>query len=138
MANYMATSRTNYFRVTDEDRYQELLENLVSEDNIEDFTERKGNVIYHGFGTYGTIDYCKDEDEDEYDFDYFLAELQKILPQNEAFIYMESGSEKLRYVVGYAIVVTRDSIEPMSIDRWATKQARKLLSDPEWRTQTEY
>ena len=38
MANYTAASRTNYFRVTDEDKYSELFSNLTSEDIINDFT----------------------------------------------------------------------------------------------------
>lgn len=39
MANYECTSRTNYFRVTDEDAYAKPFENLCSEDNIEKFTD---------------------------------------------------------------------------------------------------
>ena len=57
MANYMATARTNYFRVTDENRYSELFDKLYCEDSIEDFTENKDGIIYHGFGAYGSIDY---------------------------------------------------------------------------------
>ena len=72
MANYLATARTNYFRVTNEEKYQELFSKLVSEDEIEDFTEIKDGTTYHGFGAYAPIEYI---DNDEYDFDIFLEEL---------------------------------------------------------------
>ena len=134
MANYMATARTNYFRVTDEDKYSELFNGLCSEDNIEDFTKEKDGVIYHGFGSYDSINYLVD---DEYDFDEFLIELQKILPDDEVFIYMESGYEKLRYVVGFVVVVTSKEIKSMSLDTWAKEQAKQLLGSG-FETETEY
>ena len=84
MANYIATTRTNYFRVTDESRYSELFDKLCCKDDIADFTENKNGIIYHGFGAYGTIDYLVG---DEYDWDEFITELKKILPDDEAFIY---------------------------------------------------
>lgn len=135
MANYMSTSRTNYFRVTDEKRYEELFNNLCAEDNIHDFTEEKDGVLYHGFGTYGSVEYI-DEDE-EYNFDTFLKELQKILPEDEAFMYFESGYEKLRYVTGFSVVVTSKEIVSESINNWAIKKAKELLGN-DFETKTEY
>jgi hypothetical protein len=142
MANYMGTSRTNYFRVTDEDKYQELFKNLRStEDDIHDFTTDNNGVIYHGFGSYSSIDYVvsvDDEyDDEEYDFDAFLHELQKILPDDEAFMYFESGYEKLRYVGGYVLVCTNKEIRSTSLDHWAIEQAKQLLGD-DFTTQTSY
>lgn len=134
MANYECCERTNYFRVTDEKRYNELFSNLVGMD-LEDFTEEKDDVIYHGFGAYDSIDFgCNDED---YDFGVFLTELQKILPENEAFIYFESGHEKMRYITGFALVCTHTSISYMNIVDWAKQEAKRLIS-PEYETQTEY
>ena len=138
MANYMATARTNYFRVTDENRYSELFDKLYCEDSIEDFTENKDGIIYHGFGAYGTIDYLVgDEDDCEYDWDEFITELKKILPDDEAFIYMESGYEKLRYVTGFVLVVTNKETKSMSLDSWAKEQAKLLLGN-DFETKTEY
>lgn len=127
MANYMATARTNYFRVINEKRYQELFNNLISEDNIEDFTYSKDGTIYHGFGAYDSINYLTEDEE--YDFDEFLLELQKILPDDEAFIYMEAGHEKLRYVTGDVIIVTRKEIVGENIASWAVKKAQELLGE---------
>ena len=126
MANYMGTARTNYFRVTDEEKWQELFNGLCCQDAIHDFTEEKDGVKYHGFGAYDSIEYI-DEETEEYDFGVFVNELQKILPDNEAFIYMESGYEKLRYVTGFVLVVTNKETKSMSLDSWAISQARELL-----------
>lgn len=128
MANYLATSRTNYFRVTDEDKYAELFNHLVSEDFIEDFTEERDGVLYHGFGTYGSIDY-KAAEENDSDFDTFLKEIQTILPEDEAFIYTEVGHEKLRCVTGVSIVYTNTELKSMSLSSWALNQAKQILGE---------
>lgn len=136
MATYSATARTNYFRVTDEEKYQELFSKLVSDDEIEDFTEIKDGITYHGFGAYAPVEYL-DNDEYEYDFDIFLEKLQKILPKDEAFMYFEVGNEKLRFLTGYACVVTHDKIKEMNLDNWAKKVAKNLLGK-NFTTKTNY
>ena len=137
MANYMAVTRTNYFRVTDEDRYKELFEMLISEDDIQDFTKRtEDGVILHGFGCYGDVE-CYDEENDEYYFDEWLSKLQEIIPDDEAFILESSGYEKLRYVTGWVVVVTRKEIASTSCDSWAKKKAKELLGE-DFETQTDY
>lgn len=138
MANYIATARTNYFRVTDESRYSELFNKLCCEDYIEDLTETKDDIIYHGFGAHDAITYLVgDEDDREYDWGEFIEELKKILPDDEAFIYMEAGHEKLRYVTEFVLVVTNKETKSMSLDRWAKEQAKLLLGN-DFETQTEY
>lgn len=145
MANYNGASRTNYFRVTDEEKYDELFNNLTAEFGIEDFTKNVDGVIWHGFGAYSSIDYLYkddseeyDEDEDyEYNFDMFLEELQKILPDNEAFIYMESGHEKLRYVGGSAIICTNKECKSVDLTYFAITTAKEMLGS-DFKTQLEY
>lgn len=138
MANYYGCSRTNYFRVTNEEKYNELFSNLTAnEADIEDFTKEREGVLYHGFGALGSIDYIPKNSE-EYDFDLFLSELQKILPENEAFIYMESGHQKLCYITGFAIVVTKDKIANIDIRTMALKRAKQMLNNEDYDTQMEY
>ena len=129
MANYQGTSRTNYFRVTDEAKYQELYNNLCANDTIDDLTKEKDGTIYHGFGSYSGIDYKINEDGSEMNFDKFLEELQKILPDDEAFVYFEAGHEKLKYITGYCIVVTNKTITNESITDWAERTCKSLLGD---------
>lgn len=128
MANYYATSRTNYFRVTDEEKYQEIFSKLSSEAGIEDFSETKddGSII-HGFGSYSNIAF--ENEDDDGNFSDTLSELQKILPEDEAFIYLESGYEKLRYVTGFYIIVTKDRISSGDIHTHAIEKAREMLGN---------
>ena len=57
MSSYYANSRTNYFRVTDEEKYTKLFANLVcDEDEVYDFTKVENGVTLHAFGGYGSID----------------------------------------------------------------------------------
>lgn len=143
MANYYATSRTNYFRVTDEEQYKELFSRLVGfDDDIADFTEQQEGVIWHGFGCYGTIDYRLPEDKrdafTEFDLDTFFRELQKILPDDEAFILLEAGHEKLRYVTGNAFIITRDKISYCDMTDMAVNMAKEMLEDHDFTTKCDY
>ena len=134
MANYEAVSRTNYFRVTDEEKYQKLFSNLVANDDIYDFTETKDGATYHGFGSYSSISYrlklsepTEDGNEYDYDFDKFLYGIQDILPDDEAFIYFEVGNEKLRYVNAYAFLVTKEKIDSVDLDMAAKELVQEIL-----------
>ena len=73
-----------------------------------------------------------------YDDDFYKA-LQVILPEDEAFMLFESGAEKLRYVTGNAVCVTRDRIAySPGLQNWALTVARELLEDPNYTTQMTY
>lgn len=139
MANYMAVSRTNYFRVTDEEKYEKLFSGLCSEDEINDFScKDEDGTVWHGFGCYGSIEYCDPDDDDaDYSFDGFAKGLQEILPEDEAFMLFESGYEKLRYVTGWTVVVTKDRYEYMDIQRWAVGKAKEILGE-DFETQVDY
>jgi len=143
MANSHEVARTNYFRVTDETRYAELFKNLVGgDDGVKDFTKEEDGVILHGFGAYGSVDYLtssqEDEDDGNFNFDHFLSELQKILPEDEAFVYMESGHEKLRYLTGLAIIATSKEIRSVDLLQQAMSAAREMLGNESFCTQLEY
>ena len=141
MATYVSTARTNYFKVTDEKKYQGIYRKLFSEDNIHDFTEfdKEGNRL-HGFGAYGPISYNRSEENPDDDDDIwgFAEDLQKILPDGEAFIYMESGWENLRYITGYTLVATKDQIKASEMNTWAIDTARELLGDQNFKTKLNY
>lgn len=140
MADYLAMARTNYFMVIDEERYQELFQHLVTNGKVEDFTKEQDGVLYHGFGAYGSIDYQVDlkSEESEFDFDYFTNELQKILPVDEAFIYQETGHEKLRYLEGCAIVVTSKEVRGQHLSTWVKDTVKELLGENNKVTECSY
>ena len=147
MANYYCNTRTNYFRVTDEEKYKELFAHLVGgEDDVHDFTETDTNgVVRHGFGAYSSIYYKatetdKDDDDDDeaYSISGFVKGLQEILPNDEAFIMMEVGNEKLRYVVGWAVVATKNNVQYVSLQQHCIKLAQEMLGDDKFTTVCEY
>lgn len=141
MANYTAVARTNYFKVTDEEEYQKLFSNLITTigEDIEDFTEVRDGVTYHGFGSYDSISYRLDCQDDccECDIGVFLEKIQKILPDNEAFIYFEARYEKLRYVAEYCLIVTKNDIKRITLDDMPIEYVKNLLGEV-FETQTVY
>lgn len=147
MANYCAFSRTNYFRVTDEEKYKELFAGLTDDsgDGVEDFTKvDKNGVTLHGFGTYGSIEWhdpAKSDEDDDYEdeFDTFLDRLKEILPDDDAMIMTEVGYEKLRYLTAYSIVVTKNNpTQSFDLGNIAVSRAKDLLGNREWHTEMEY
>ena len=109
MANYYASTRTNYFRVKDEEEFRKFMAHVSgTEDRVELWEEKDNNDnTVFGFGTLGGIagvtDYHNDSDADsddedcEDDFDAFLEGLQTFVADDDAIIILESGHEKLRY-----------------------------------------
>ena len=150
MANYYASTRTNYFRVKDEEEFRKFMAHVSrTEDRVELWEEKDNNDnTVFGFGTLGGIagvtDYHNDSDADsddedcEDDFDAFLEGLQTFVADDDAIIILESGHEKLRYVVGSAYIITRDHCDYLDISDLAVKHAAKLLGNPEWTTTCDY
>ena len=138
MANYISTVRTNYFRVTDEERYKELVKNFTCDtDDVYHHTKNKDGKIFHMFGAYGTIEYVSDDNELCCLSDVFYPELQKILPEGEAFILQEAGHEKLCYVEGRAEIVTKDTVKYVDL-AWAVMEKAKELLGKDFETELDY
>jgi len=127
MANYYATCKTNKFRVTDEERYRILSSGLCAED----LSEREFPGNGHSFAAYDAPFWQDPHGELEDGFDTFVSELQKILPEGEAFIYLESGCEKLRYVGGGYIVATKDEIRRGEINSLSEEIAWEMTHSAE-------
>lgn len=147
MADYTCSVRTNYFRVTDEEKYKEIFSQLFggNEEKVFDLTKEKNGKIYHGFGAYESVG-CKLQDCDpEYCIFYgyqcfssFLSDLQKILPEDEAFIYTEIGNEELDYLNAYSIVLTKDNSSMVDLRRSAIMKAREMLGNEDFSTETSF
>ena len=143
MANYCCTIRTNYFHVKDEAEFRLLMEQVYgSEDAVEIWEKRddEGNTTF-GFGCYGGIAGIRDTDDDDLDetaFDRFLEKLQQCVAENDAVIILEAGNEKMRYVVGTALILTNKACEYLDIAELAEKRAAELLATPSWKTKLMY
>lgn len=142
MANYCCAVRTNYFRVKDEDAFRELMSRAYgSEDTISLWEKTTGDgAKLFGFGCYGGIGGVRnaqvdeDDDADETAYDEFVDELQKCVASDDAIIIMESGSEKLRYVIGQATIITEKDCQYIGIDQESMQRARQMLDNPGWCT----
>lgn len=130
------------------------VEGEIDLDSILTVYDEKGNIIYtrtdgkddrilHCIIGHGSLDWSgenlEDEDADlDSDFDTFLKELQKILPDDEVFVYQEIGHEKHRYLVGYGLVVSKTDVKSLSIDDWCTETAREMVGNSKYDPKTDY
>ena len=112
MADYYGKTRTNYFSVTDDEKFKQIISSCKAPDEIEVFEEKQedGSIKY-GFLCDGSIyglpdrdgdstEDCDDNEDVDYNYDTFCEALQQILPDGEAIIITEVGYEKMRYLVG--------------------------------------
>lgn len=147
MANYISSTRTNYFHVTDEDKFRSIIDRCFAEDNIEVWSERdENNHTVFGFGVYGTFYGIMEDQNGDYNedietsdaFDKFVEKLQEIIEPNDACIIYNAGWEKLRYVGADATIITKTDVATTNLTDAATNLARKALDNPNWNTQSDY
>lgn len=130
MANYCCTIRTNYFHVKDENAFRTFMSRVYGcEDDIELWEEKDkdGRAVF-GFGVYGGISGIRDQ----------IDKLQEFVADDDAVIILESGNEKMRYVVGSATIVTSSDYKYIDIEDIAVKQAGEMLHNPLWKTICDY
>lgn len=147
MSNYYGKVRTNYFSVTDENALRDIISRVRgSEDTVELYMEQaiNGEKKFMFLCESDILGFPETDENGEvyedcdYSFDDFTAALQKILPENEAIIITEVGSEKMRYLLGCVTVVTRNEIKCENLRSLGINIARELLNDESWDTKNEY
>ena len=144
MADYCCTIRTNYFHVKDDENFRALMNRVYGcEDSVELWEEKDedGKTVF-GFGVYGGISGLRDSDDDDIDddlsYDIFIDKLQASVADDDAIIILESGNEKMRYVIGSATIITNSGYNHMDITDLAAKKAAEMLHNPSWKTRCEY
>lgn len=149
MATYNDFTRTNYFSVTDEDMLRDIVDRIVWDSGDGFFEDRSGKFA---FGSYGSVcglrgveseDNCDSEEDyddcdDDFEADAVYEALQSIVAPDDAIIITEIGYEKLRYLVGYAVVITSKAIETVELRTDAVNAARRLLNNPKFNPTMEY
>ena len=146
MANYYGFTRTNYFRVTDEDRLRKIIRSCAcGEDTLTLFENAEdGERTWFGFGCYDSIrgldlsDSADEDDYPDYDYDAFASALQKILCEGDAIIITEVGYEKLRYLTATAFIITKTDMQCLDLNIDAVKTAQEMLGDSSYNTIMEY
>ena len=88
--------------------------------------------MWHGFGSYSTPYWSEPDASDNDDagadgFDEFCERLREVLPEDEAFTYLEAGHENLRYLIGGFTVVTKETVRWGNISDLAVREAKDIL-----------
>ena len=147
MADYYASTRTNYFAVTDEDKFRQVMAKCVgSGDSVEVFEQhcKSTGVTLFCFGCQSTISGLRvatDEDDDSWDdcdIDAFYEALQGLVVEGDAIIITEVGYEKLRYLAGISTIITHSEIRVVNLRDKALNEARAMLGNSDYDTQMEY
>ena len=140
MANYYAFIRSNYFSVTDETRFREIIASCLGSDEAIRIFESSDGSGKFGFGCYGSISGVPDDedDPDDYDVDAFYEALQEVLVEGDAIIITEIGYEKLRYLIGVCTIITKREIQFVNLSDRAVALACEMLGNADFQTQMDY
>jgi len=138
MANYCASCRTNYFKVKNSKKFLAAMKDIP---NITVDTD-DGNLFYIlGDDPDGAASPERGFDDDNViDFVYDLPAIVSTHLANDAVaIFMESGAEKLRYVIGHAVAVNNKGEQRViSLNDIYDIAKAELTSKPDSVTPAEY
>lgn len=145
MADYIARTRTNYFAVTDRDKFLKVIRKCHV-DGVTVLTPvTLDNEPKVGFYCQGSIEGYPVAPEkangetDVYDIDAFLNDLSDTISPGDACIITEIGFESMRsFNACYTIVAPGRKIKCMDPNELAKDEARALLNNPEWETRMSY
>jgi hypothetical protein len=122
MANWYGTSRSNYFRVKDADKFKDDIDSLSGEIRIAEY-EKDGDTYFGLFpeGEYGGFPCSIQVEHEDGTYDNEHVDIADVvyphLIDNEVAIFMEVGAEKTRYVTGFAQAVDHKG-EQKVINLW--------------------
>ena len=142
MANYCSCVKSNYFHVKDEEAFCDMMSKVVgTEDGIilNKSKDEYGRTVFD-FECYGSIVgfFKTEEEEDEYDYDKaysnFTDALQKFVADGDAIIIAEVGNEKLRYITGFAHIITSKGASWVDLYDSAQRKAAEMLGNPLYET----
>lgn len=118
MGNYYATARSNYFKVKDDDEFKRFITgrwgNSIS---FWEKKDKKGEVSYAVYSdeSGGWPSGVWNDEESDFDQADFFKEIAKHLRDGQVAIFMETGAEKMRYLIGYSLAIN-NKLEVKIID----------------------
>ena len=110
MANYVSLTKSNIFRITDKEKFTDIINNLES-DGIIEFHEHDGDKegeIKVQFMVDGTP-FGYETENGDFELIPVIEDIQTLLPDDEVCVIIESGHEKLRYVDGSVLVISKET-----------------------------
>lgn len=142
MANYMPVSRTNYFKVKNLTEFHNAMSKIVANDLEVWEKEIDGEtyVAFGGFDSFIDVYIWNEENEDgmEEGTVDIATIIQPHLADGEGCIILESGYEKLRYIVGSAYIITQEKTEYVDLEQVAIKKTMEMLGVKEKKFYTTY
>lgn len=141
MANYYGLCRTNYFTVTDSEKFTDIMKHLSGESEVKFYehdTDKGKYMFYCECNLTGYIDDPDDDDSDNDALGRMIDELQKILPDGEAIILIEAGNEKMRYIHCISTIITNSKVKYVNLADISLAKARKMLGNPNFTTEMTY
>ena len=123
MANYTSVCRTNYFQVKDERKFEawaaSTLQLRVEKRKLD------GAVQVALFADDGWPDTRENDYGDRVPLD-MEEELRAHLEEGEVVVMLEVGSERNRYLIGGAVVISQDGVESLDLEEEAMRIAKKM------------
>lgn len=118
MANYVATARSNYFKVKDPEAFKAWVKGCPADMGFISGDDDTFAVYSDDPDSGSWPNYRWNEETEDYEeFDLF-AEIAEFLAEGEIAVFMEVGAEKLRYCNGYAVAVhSSGEYETLNLDR---------------------
>ena len=143
MATYNNFLKTNYFSVTDENKFMDICRKVKSNtgDKLEIVSITESDQNKFSFCCYGTPIYdCEKSRNGLYNeaLEELLNELQSVVAFGDAIIIKEIGQEKLRFLNATAYIITKDDIKFIDFDDYMLSVARQQLDDVNWDTRITY
>lgn len=86
----------------------------------------------------GLRDTDTDDIDDDSSYDDFIDRLQESVAEDDAIIILEAGSEKMRYIIGSATIITSSGFKYMDITDLAVAQAAEMIGNSMWETKCVY
>lgn len=109
MANFTGTGRTNYVEVEDKAGLEAALENW----DVEIVHDDKGRIAILGDSEGLMPSWGEDEEGDDVEFDIETL-VMPFVKEGEVLVVMEAGSERARYVSGFANAYVRKGDKVLS------------------------
>lgn len=134
MANYYAKTRSNYFGVNSKEDLEKIINRCCSMDSNE-------VKIAESDGKYAIL--CESEimgyeTDYGYDFDKFIKDLSSVVEDGDAVILTEVGHEKMRYLSGSIVVITKNQVQYKTLQDIGISVAQEMLNNPNWETRNNY
>ena len=141
MANYYSKCRTNYFAVTDKEKFADIIKHLSGDGEIAFYEhyQDKGKFMFYCDGILnGYMTYPDDDDSIDEATGKMIEEFQQILPDGEAIILTEAGSEKMNLISCVATIITNADVKYVNLANVAVSIAREMLKNPDFTTEMDY